>query len=348
MVPRPDRGMRCQAVWLLVALASPSASAHPNALQIVAHMGSLHVEEDTVELRYAVELPSHGHSHAPVKDGQTLTETLSGLQIQGGAAVEVLQTEGPTHTRTGSSVIRVVAETRRLADDIHLEDGNYPDKPGTFSTVVTVGPGLDVVSCSLFSVKDGQIKASRAGRWQLGDDHRRTSVTVRSRDSVTERLMDTLHPQPPVRSALAAVAPQGIQRVFEPTPLSWTLFLAAGALLGLGRAEPNPRSRAISLGLSGVLAVLLAWLGPAAAVGGTLASLVTLLVGLRAHPPRLVERLSTLFAALPLATLGAPGLVATAAPLLLVFGLRDSPRWTRIIPLAVGVLALVRLAVAPA
>ncbi|TNE91354.1 MAG: hypothetical protein EP330_05620 [Deltaproteobacteria bacterium] len=323
------------AVLALALLLSAPAQAHPNALRIVAHASELHVTVSEARLRYAVSLPPHGgHHDTPSTDGQSLEQTQSGLTLTGAEALTWSLTEGPRTTGAGAQEIGLVGAAPRVADDLVLEDANYPDLPGTFQGRVTVGPGLEVVACSLFTERDGEVRASRAGRWQLGDGHRRLTVTVRERDGLVERTLDLLAPPPEVRTAWQSRPAQGVERLWRLTPLSWVLAL----LLASATAPLAVHERKRDLGAmaaSGLAAIALSVLpGPWSWAVPAVTTLA--LLSPRTRP--------ALLALLPLAALGAPGPVAVGACVALAVaglaGTRSRPlRWPVVL---FGLVALAR------
>ncbi|MCO4744035.1 MAG: hypothetical protein KC912_04555 [Proteobacteria bacterium] len=263
---------------LVLLLGSLAAHAHPNALRIVAHRAAVHVTESHVEVRYAVELPGHAHTgtREPADDAQTLTETISGLTASGDGTslpLEVTQAEGPTLNTNGAARTTLVLEAPHNAVHLQFEDGNYPELPGYFASSFTIGPGLDVVSCSLFKVDDeGSPVASREERWQAGGDHRLVDIRVAKRTAPLTQAFDALHPMPLERTAWQARVPTWRDAWRTPTPMLWLATLVAALFVGSAHRRPEPRSivwMAVGAGVASVLTLL----GPVLATSVAVASM---------------------------------------------------------------------------
>lgn len=315
-------------------LLSAPVEAHPNALRIVAHASETHVTLDTVELRYAVSLPAERHGHAHGRAGQTVEQTKSGLALEGAGPVTWTLSDGPDLSASGAEVVRLVGLAPRSSDALTLHDGNYPDLPGSFRASVTIGPGLDVLSCSLFSERDGEARASRAGTWQLGDGHRAIALSVRRRDGLIESILDRLAPPPPARTAWEARPVVGSDLLLKLTPVSWLLSLLLAAVLARCTAITN-RVSLLQLIASCIAATCLAT--------APVPALVALSAGCIAAA--FTKRLPLPYvAALPLAVLQAPGPTVAACLVLLVAATvypHKSPRRPGVA--AVSFLALLRM-----
>lgn len=305
---------------MFLSLLIAATMAHPNAQRIVAHSVELHIEVDEAQIRYAVELPRHAHTLTAADDAQTLDETLIGLRLAADGEPLTLSadwTEGPVGTDSNSSRTSLILSATHNASELTVDDGNYPDLPGYFAQSVTIGPGLDVVSCSLFAKhEDGSWRGSRAQRWQIGDEHRALSVKVRQRARLLERVFDWFAPLPPKRTAWDAR--EGAKSWTEPSPPVWLAYLVLALVLG-GSQGPSDREATAPLVLGAGLTVLAAALG-SLAWAVSLATIVAVLGRKRTQPAL------PLVAFFPLASLADPALVAVAVALALAAALASPIR----------------------
>ena len=294
-----------------------AASGHPNALRMPAHVTSVHVDSNGIRVDYAVELPGHRHrgSTRPAEDAQSAMETLSGVTLYVDGTSEALVVEdqdGPQITPKGSAITRLTLHSDRVpVRNVTVQNANYPDMQGYFSTAVTVSPDWLVQDSSLFSRSNGSIQASKAGTWQAGNQARTTSITLFQRPTWQRAVFVPLAGIEEVRSAWRARKLTWYQSLWSATPLAWLFHLVAGALLGA--AHPKNISRrwiALTAAAAIGLATMPTSWGLAAAVAACAAGLST---------GRPWEQLAWGSAVLLLGCLGAPGLVAVCIAAMLLF-----------------------------
>lgn len=174
------------------------------------HQLRLEAGSEQVSVEYAVDLPVHGHGGG--EDVQTPAELVAGLLLEVDGARVPLVAGDPIVRRAAERLgVRVRLTAEGLEPGTHelaLSNGNYADLPAYTSPSLYVGPGVEVLETSLWTVEEGRIVRDDGGGWVAGDRHRTLTARVR----VGSPLRAWLDPEGlrPARSARPGGLPRGL------------------------------------------------------------------------------------------------------------------------------------------
>ena len=344
-----------------------AALAHPFEARLYGHQTAVRLHATTIEVDYALEIPT-------LQLIAELKRALAGNPRPGEA--EQAQFNDDMH-RELSGALRLVVDDQPVpwqvvapeessgqgdakfivyrltmsaplppgSQTVHLIDGNYPDVPSIFHTVVQVDGDLMVDASSLMDVEDGALRASRDGQWRMEESSRELRMSFREKPGgILAGLRwlagDRASGLQPAAEALTSVhVPADAQLIAGRlhTGLAVVMLLSAAGLSALqSRTSSHPVASALVAG-AGIAAVGLAASSPSAPLLAGAMMALAALVGLLGRRVVFTAPLLIL-AAHKLPLLAAVGLVVGA---FLGRGGTGQVRWKRLS----GALVVVSLCV---
>lgn len=269
---------------LPLLLVAP-ALAHPFGGAMPGHDLHLEVGPEGVVLDYQAALPTHDllvemeaaevrtEAQSKAFTEAKLDELAAGLRGRLDAEPATWERLDPER-ETGRGNQRLVrfeqrlrAATPKAPSIVTLSNGNLPDQLSYFRWTVDVAPSLEVLSCSLVDVEEGQVVETRYGQWRMDEPMRELDLRLRARRLpwMAPLLGESEAPRP-VHEAMAlgplAALQQGV--LSRELALAGLVVQAAAGALRAGRARWGVDALAlVGVGLAALHAPLLAGAGVA-------------------------------------------------------------------------------------